>query len=38
LRVIIRATIDTDGLSDRHLAQRRTGVLRLHYREAAHDS
>lgn len=35
---ILRATIDTDDTSDWYLAQRRTDVVRLHYREAARDS
>jgi predicted amidohydrolase len=35
---ILRATIDTGDISDWYLAQRRTDVVRLHYREAAPDS
>jgi predicted amidohydrolase len=35
---ILRAIIDTDDISDWYLAQRRTDVLRLHYREAPPDS
>jgi hypothetical protein len=35
---ILRATIDTEEISDWYLAQRRTDVVRLHCREAAHDS
>jgi predicted amidohydrolase len=35
---ILRATIDTDDISDWYLAQRRTDVVRLRYREAAHGS
>jgi predicted amidohydrolase len=34
---ILRATVDTEDISDWYLAQRRTDVVRLHYREAAHD-
>jgi predicted amidohydrolase len=34
---ILRATVDTQDISDWYLAQRRTDVVRLHYREAAHD-
>jgi predicted amidohydrolase len=35
---ILRATIDTDDISDWYLAQRRTDIVSLHYRQAAHDS
>jgi predicted amidohydrolase len=35
---ILRATIDTDDISDWYLGQRRTDVVRLLYREAAPDS
>ncbi len=35
---ILRATIDTEEISDWYLAQRRTDVVRLRYREAPHDS
>lgn len=35
---ILRATIDTEEISHWYLAQRRTDVVRLRYRETAHDS
>jgi len=35
---ILRATIDTEEISDWYLDQRRTDVVRLRYRETAHDS